>query len=294
MMPMTERDEFTGTPTTGHSWDGIRELNTPLPRWWLLTFYATVIWGLAYTIAYPAWPLISSATSGLLGYSSRSQVAGEIVAAKAAQGTLRDRVGAATAEEIRKNPDLLQFASAAGAAAFRVNCVQCHGSGAQGSTSYPNLNDDDWIWGGKLADIETTLLHGIRFAADPETRISDMPGFQRDAILDDKQIGDAAEYVLQLSGQEHDAAAAARGASVYADNCAACHGANGEGIHELGGPRLADGIWLYGGSREAIVAQIASPRQGVMPAWRGRLDDTTIKELAVYVHSLGGGEAPAE
>jgi cytochrome c oxidase cbb3-type subunit 3 len=293
-MSMNERDEVTGTETTGHSWDGIRELDTPLPRWWILTFYATVVWGLAYTIAYPAWPLISSATSGLLGYSSRARVVGEIAVAKEVQGALFERIAAASLDEIRKNPDLLQFASAGGGAAFRVNCVQCHGSGAQGFTSYPNLNDDDWIWGGRLADIETTLLNGIRYAPDPKTRVSDMPAFGGDAILDEKQIRDAAEYVVKLSGQEHDAAAAADGATIYADNCAACHGENGEGTRELGAPRLSDGIWLYGGSREAIMAQIGRPRQGVMPAWKDMLDDVTIKQLAVFVHSLGGGEAARE
>jgi cytochrome c oxidase cbb3-type subunit 3 len=288
-MAKIERDDITGTSTTGHEWDGIKELNTPLPRWWLWTFYGTILWALAYSIAYPAWPLVNSATKGLLGYSSRQEVTKEIAAATKAQAEWRDRIKAADILQISEDPKLFDFARAGGAAAFRVNCVQCHGSGAAGGKGYPNLNDDDWLWGGTYEEIHKTLTHGIRYAADPETRISQMPAFG-DGMLKREEIDETAEYVLALSGQPHDAALADKGSALFAQNCVSCHGSRGEGVREMGGARLNDAIWLYGSDKASIVAQITRPRQGVMPAWVGRLDDVTRKELAIYVYSLGGGE----
>ena len=283
-------DSISGTETTGHQWDGIKELNTPLPRWWLWTFYATVVWGLAYTVFYPAWPLVSSATSGILGYSSRAEVAEEIKDAKEAQSGLRQRISDSTLEEIRANEELFQFAVAGGTSAFLVNCSQCHGSGAAGSPGFPNLNDDVWLWGGTLDDIYTTIAHGIRFEQDEDTRISDMPAFSRDELLSSAEINDVADYVISLTRKDHDAAAAERGKAIFQENCAACHGENGQGMRELGAPALNDALWHYDGKRETIIAQIKAPKHGVMPAWAHRLDDVTIKQLAVYVHSLGGGE----
>lgn len=288
---MTEKhiDEATGVATTGHEWDGIRELNNPLPRWWVWTFYITIVWALAYTIAYPAWPMLSSATTGLLGYSSRADVRAELVAAEAAKGQYVEAVAAKSVEEILKDDTLRQFAIAAGAAAFKVNCVQCHGSGAQGSVGYPNLNDDDWIWGGGIDQIYHTVLHGIRFAEDDDTRISEMPAFGD--MLDATQIAQVSAYVASLSGGAvADQAMVEPGATVFADNCAACHGDDGKGNVELGAPNLTDAIWLRGEGESAIAAQVKAPKHGVMPAWGGRLGDTKVKELAVYVHSLGGGE----
>ncbi|WP_119390774.1 cytochrome-c oxidase, cbb3-type subunit III [Taklimakanibacter lacteus] len=288
-MSKIERDDISGTSTTGHEWDGIKELNTPLPRWWLWTFYGTIVWALAYSVVYPAWPLVNSATSGLFGYSSRGEVAKEIAEAAGAQGEWRDRIKAADFGQISQDPKLFEFARAGGAAAFKVNCIQCHGSGAAGGKGYPNLNDDDWLWGGTFEEIHTTLQNGVRFAGDNETRFSQMPAFG-DGMLSPDEISSTAEYVLSLSGQPHDAEAAAKGAPLYAANCVSCHGERGEGVRDVGGARLNDAIWLYGGGKESIVAQITRPRQGVMPAWGGRLDDVTIKELAIYVYSLGGGE----
>jgi cytochrome c oxidase cbb3-type subunit 3 len=289
-----ERDEITGTDTTGHEWDGIKELNTPLPRWWLWTFYACIAWALAYTVFYPAWPLVKGATPGILGYSSRADVVAEIDAAKTAQGAQLQKIAAASVDDILKDPDMLAFARAGGAAAFKVNCVQCHGSGAAGSPGYPNLNDDDWIWGGTAEQIHTTLQNGIRYTLNDDTRDSQMPAFGADDILTADQIGEVANYVISLSGGEADATAAEAGKTVFVDNCAACHGDNAKGNKELGAPNLVDAIWLYGGTVDAVKAQISKPRHGVMPAWAGRLDETTIKQLAVYVHSLGGGEANAQ
>ena len=290
-----EKDHVTGTDTTGHEWDGIKELNTPLPKWWIYTFWATVIWAIGYVIAYPAIPLIHGNTPGLLGYSSRADVEAALSVAKADQAKWADKISAANLDDIVKDPELLQFAQAAGAAAFKVNCVQCHGSGAQGGPGYPNLNDNDWLWGGTLDQIHTTVQNGIRYTANADTRDSQMPNFGADKVLTPEQIGDVANFAMSLSGGEGvDAAAADRGKQVFADNCAACHGDTGTGNKDLGAPNLTDKLWLYGGSVQAVMAQVNKPRHGVMPAWSGKLDETTIKELTVYVHSLGGGEATVQ
>jgi cytochrome c oxidase cbb3-type subunit 3 len=281
-------DEVSGISTTGHEWDGIRELNNPLPRWWVITFYITIAWAAAYTIAYPAWPLLSSATRGVLGYSSRNEVKNELAAAEAAKGKFVAAIQDKSVSEILSDDALREFAVAAGAATFKVNCVQCHGSGAQGSKGFPNLNDDDWLWGGKPDEIQQTIMHGIRFTSDPDTRQSEMPVFA-DIITPD-QIAQVSAYVASLSGKVGDASLVTPGAKVFADNCVACHGANAKGNKEFGAPDLTDAIWLYGSGETAIAAQVRAPKHGVMPAWLGRLGDTKVKELAVYVHSLGGGE----
>lgn len=285
-----EIDEISGTPTTGHSWDGIKELNTPLPRWWLWTFYATIVWGLAYTIFYPAWPLLTTHTKGTLGWSSRADLATEMKGADTARAQQALALENVDVTAILANEELRVIAEAGGHSLFKVNCVQCHGAGAQGAAGYPNLNDDDWIWGGTGEAIYTTLKNGVRHPGNDDTRVSEMPAFGRDGIIEAAQISDVAWFVLKLSRQEHEAEAALRGETVYAENCASCHGEKGEGVRDLGGPRLADAIWLYGGDYANLVTQIHGPKQGVMPAWGARLGETAIKQLAVYVHGLGGGE----
>ena len=281
-------DDVSGIPTTGHEWDGIKELNNPLPRWWVITFYMTIAWAIGYMIAYPAWPLLSSATKGVLGYSSRNEVKNELAAAEAAKGKFVTAIQGKSVSEILGDDALREFAVAAGAATFKVNCVQCHGSGAQGSKGFPNLNDDDWLWGGKPDQIQQTIMHGIRFTSDPDTRQSAMPAFA-DIITPD-QIAQVSAFVASLSGKVGDASLVTPGAKVFADNCVACHGANAKGNKEFGAPDLTDAIWLYGSGETAIAEQVRAPKHGVMPAWLGRLGDTKVKELAVYVHSLGGGE----
>jgi len=283
-------DDPTGTEFVGHEWDGIEELNTPLPRWWLWTFYATVVWAVAYTIAYPAWPMISGATKGLLGWSSRGELAEEISLADQARVSVGERLVATDIDKLPGNDALLQQARAGGAAAFRVNCVQCHGAGAAGNQrlGYPNLNDDDWLWGGTMADIEYTIAHGIRQAGADE-RQGLMPTF--DGAFDGDQVDALVDHVLSLSGK---AEANAQGAQLFADNCAACHGPQGTGLRQFGSPNLADAIWLRGSSREAIREQILRPRMGAMPGFGERLDPATVKMLTAYVHSLGGGEAITE
>jgi cytochrome c oxidase cbb3-type subunit 3 len=284
-----EVDVVTGIETTGHEWDGIKELNKPLPRWWVWTFYATIVWAIGYWIVYPAFPTLSGYTRGMIGYSQRTTVADEVNAARAAQGTLRDKLAATPLGEVGRDPDLLRFAMAGGGAAFQTNCAPCHGRGAQGFAGYPNLNDDDWIWGGSIEDIHKTISNGIR-SEHKETRGVQMPRYGLDKLLEDAQITDVAEHVLSLTGKSTDAAAAARGAKVFADQCASCHGPDGKGKLDQGAPNLADGIWLYGGSRPAVIESIRTGRGGMMPAWVGRLDPVTVKSLAVYVHSLGGGK----
>ena len=287
---MTEKhiDEVSGVSTTGHEWDGIRELDNPMPRWWLWTFYATVVWAVAYTVAYPAWPLLTSATKGVLAYSSRGEVKQELAAARSAQEKYIAAIKAKSVNEIEADGSLRDFATAAGAAIFRVNCVQCHASGAQGSPGFPNLNDDEWLWGGSADQIHKTITHGIRFADDPDTHTSEMPAFAE--MLSAGQIGDVSAYVASLSGPVSDPAKVEPGSKVFAESCAACHGANAKGNRELGAPDLTDAIWLYGSGERAIAQQVRAPKNGVMPAWGARLGDVKVKELAVYVHSLGGGE----
>jgi cytochrome c oxidase cbb3-type subunit 3 len=284
-----EVDRVTGIATTGHEWDGIKELNRPLPKWWVYTFYATIIWSFGYWVAYPAFPTINDYTRGLLGYSQRATVAEEVAAAKAAQAGMRDQLGKTALADVRKDPELLRFAVAGGNAAFQTNCAPCHGRGAQGFAGYPNLNDDDWLWGGGIDDIHKTILHGIRSEAK-ETRASQMPRYGLDNLFTREQVADVTEHVFSLSGKAQDQAASARGATLFKEQCAACHGDDGKGKADLGAPNLTDGIWLYGGSREAIAESIRTGRGGVMPRWQGRLDPVTTKALAVYVHSLGGGK----
>jgi cytochrome c oxidase cbb3-type subunit III len=278
--------------TTGHSWDGIEELNNPLPRWWVWVFYACIVWGIGYSIAYPAWPLITGATPGLLGASTRADVAAEIAAVDAANAAIKEKLIAADLNGIGTDPELATYAENAGAAVFRTNCTTCHGSGAAGfeGRGYPNLLDDDWLWGGTMEDIHLTITHGIRNTTDPEARYSEMPKFGTDGILDETQIAQVTEHVLAISGQEHDAALASEGATLFAENCAACHMEDGSGDRTQGAPRLTDAIWLYGGSREKIIETVTKARFGVMPNWNQRLSEDEIRAVAFYVHGRGGGE----
>lgn len=284
-------DSETGVETVGHEWDGIEELNNPLPRWWLLTFYACILFSIGYVIVYPAIPLLSKGTEGLWGWSSRGDLAAETQKVEAGRASLMAQLTATPIEKLAENPELMRAAISGGKAAFRVNCVQCHGAGAGGSTGYPNLNDDEWLFGGNLAEIEQTITHGIRQPGDDQTRPGAlMPSFGRDGILTAPQVEDTVTYVRTLSGKEQPNAASARGAALYAANCVACHGPDGKGNRQLGAPNLTDAIWLYGSSREAIAGSVNNAHAGVMPAWNTKLDTATIRMLAAYVHSLGGGE----
>lgn len=284
-------DAFTGTATTGHEWDGVRELNNPLPRWWLWIFYATIVWSVGYWVVYPAWPLVTTYTKGLFGYATRSAIVDDLNALKAQRAAFTDKIAAASLQDIVADPQLLSFARAQGRAAFADNCAPCHGAGGGGAKGYPNLNDDDWMWGGKLDDIALTITHGVRSSSDQARTGAAMPAFGRDGMLPRADLAAAADYVRSLSNLPLEAKAdVARGKKVFAENCASCHGEDAKGNRELGAPNLTDGIWLYGSSKPEIIESVWNGRGGMMPAWGGRLDPTTIKALAVYVHTLGGGE----
>jgi len=281
-------DEVSGVETTGHEWDGIRELNNPMPRWWVWTFYVTILWAIGYVVVYPAIPMLTSATKGYLGYSSRAELQQDLDQAKAGQAKFHEMIAAKSVEEIDADPALREFAIAGGASAFKVNCATCHGSGASGGPGFPNLNDDDWLWGGDLQSIQTTIAHGIRFDEDADTHVSEMPAFGD--ILNKDQTKEVAAYVWGLTNTPSDPALATAGKQIFLDNCAACHGEDAKGKAEMGAPDLADAIWLKGRGEEAIIRQVTTPKHGVMPAWSARLGDTTVKELTIFVHSLGGGK----
>jgi len=290
MPTKAEKDAVTGQQIRGHAWDGIHELDTPLPKWWLYVLYATILWSAVYVVLYPSIPGLDGYVRGTLGYSSRTELADRVAEAQAAQAGFRERIAAADMAAIAADPELAGFAAAGGRAAFANNCATCHGQGGAGRPGgYPVLADDDWIWGGTPDAILHTVRVGIR-SDHPDTRISDMPRFGADALLTAQQIDEVTQAVLALSNRADDPAQAARGAAVFAENCAVCHGETGQGNPELGAPDLADAIWLYGGDADAIRASIALPHAGMMPAWEGRLDPVTLKMVAHYVHGLGGGQ----
>lgn len=282
-------DAPTGTQTVGHEWDGIEELDTPMPRWWVLTFWACIVWALGYVVLFPAIPMLNGATQGVWNWSSRGQFEQELKAEALRRAPITNALAAIPVEQLAGNEKLYQAAIEGGRAAFKVHCVQCHGSGAAGSKGYPNLNDDDWLWGGDLASIHYTLTNGVRQPDHEATRFSQMPAFA--GMLANGEIDAVTSYVRSLSGLEKASAKSATGATVFAANCASCHGVDGKGLREFGAPNLTDGIWLYGGDKASLTTTVNKARYGVMPRWDNRLDPVTIKMLSAYVHSLGGGEA---
>lgn len=283
-----EIDPITGTATTGHDWDGIKELNTPLPRWWLWSFYACIVWAVGYWVVYPAWPLLTTSTQGVLGYHTRTAIIDDLAELKAQRGPMMDQLASASVPEIAGSPQLLDFARAQGRVAFADNCAPCHGAGGGGAKGYPNLNDDDWLWGGKLADIEQTIRYGAR-SGHEKAHQGNMPPFA--GVLKPNEMSAAADFVRSLSGLPAEAGVdLAVGKKLFADNCAVCHGEAGKGNRELGSANLTDGIWLYGSDKTTIELGIKNGRGSVMPAWQGRLSEPTVKALTVYVYSFGGGE----
>ncbi len=290
MSDQQKRPDDLDYETTGHAWDGILEYNKPLPRWWLWTFYVTIVWGVIYTIAYPAWPMIERATPGLLGYSTRGEVAAEIAAVDASNADINAQLVSVELAAIADDPALMGYAQNAGGAVFRTWCAQCHGAGAAGAEGYPNLLDDDWLWGGSIEAIHETISHGIRNEEDPAARWSEMPAFGRDELLTTGEIDSVVNYVMSLSGTPQDASVVEAGATVYADQCAACHMDDASGDVYGGAPNLADAIWLYGGSYDAIAYTVSNARFGVMPPWTERLSEAELRAVSTYVHSLGGGE----
>ena len=274
--------------TTGHTWDGIEEYNKPLPRWWVWVFYLTIIWGIGYTIAYPAWPMLERATPGLLGYSTRAEVAADIAAVDAANAPINAKLVATDLTEIAADAELNTYATNAGRAVFLTGCAQCHGSGAAGAKGYPNLLDDDWLWGGDIESIHETVSYGIRNTQSDMARWSEMPAFGE--FLEKEEISQVVNYAMSLSGTPEDATKVAAGEVVFADNCSACHADDASGDRLQGAPNLKDAIWLYGGDYEALTATVTDSRFGVMPSWSDKLTEAEIRAVSVYVHQLGGGE----
>ncbi|HEX2817542.1 MAG TPA: cytochrome-c oxidase, cbb3-type subunit III [Phenylobacterium sp.] len=288
---MSERkiDEPTGVETTGHEWDGIRELDNPLPRWWLWTWYACIAVAVVYWVLMPAWPGLHGYTKGILHQSDRVKVVHDLAKLKALRGAEGAQLQTASLEEIERDPKLQAYAMAAGQALFGDNCATCHGQGGTGGKGYPNLRDDVWLWGGSLEQIQHTITYGVR-TGEPGAGNTLMPAFGRDQMLKDGQIDDLTEYVVALSHRRANPAAVARVAQLFTDQCASCHGPLGKGDQSRGIPNLTDNEWLYGSTREAIRDQIVNGRGGVMPTWGKRFDPQTIKALTVYIHANAGGQ----
>lgn len=286
-----EKDKITGVETTGHEWDGIKELNNPAPRWWLWVFFVTVLFSIGYWVVYPSWPTLTGSTKGNAGWTQYRQLKQQQGEIEAMHTKYDARFSTASLQQIANDSELYEYARAGGAVAFKDNCAACHGTGAQGGKGYPNLNDDDWIWGGTLDQIYATIRYGIR-SAHEQAHISQMPAFGKDGILKSEEIAQVAEYVQKLheGDKAQKTAGYLKGQDIFGKNCASCHGDKGEGMTDTGAARLSDDIWLYGSDRNSIIATITYARAGMMPDWENRLSDNTIKQLAVYVHSLGGGK----
>lgn len=294
-------DSVSGIETTGHEWDEIQELNNPMPRWWLWVWFATIVWGAWYVVVYPTWPTSDGSTAGTSGYTQYKELYQSQQEILARQAKYLEGFEKASFDEVLKDPALYTFAVTGGKIAFKDNCATCHGSGGAGAKGYPNLNDDDWLWAGDIDGIYETLLHGIR-ADNLDTRLSQMPAFGKEGLLNRQQIDSVVDYVLSLSPQyQHDdghhgkvrevsAESLQKGAAVFQENCASCHGADAKGDRSVGAPNLTDAIWLYGSDRADVFTSVYNSRAGVMPAWKQRLDDNTIRQLTLYVHQLGGGE----
>lgn len=283
-----EIDQISGVETTGHEWDGLKELNNPAPRWWLWVFYVCCIWSAWYWVVYPAWPTLSGSTEGKYGWTQYKKLENEQAEIVARQETYLKKFSQASFSDVMNDQELYAFANAGGAAAFKDNCATCHGSGGAGAKGYPNLNDDDWLWGGTVEDIYQTIMYGIRSAHD-ETRTSTMPAFGRDGLLKKEEVNAVVDYALTLSGGKQKETYE-QGQVIFAQQCASCHGPEGKGGRDFGAPNLTDAIWLYGKDRDTVYKTVYYGRNGVMPAWADRLDQNTIRQLSVYVHQLGGGE----
>ncbi|PHR92848.1 MAG: cytochrome-c oxidase, cbb3-type subunit III [Robiginitomaculum sp.] len=279
-------DEYSGTETTGHEWDGIEELNTPMPRWWLGIMFVSIIWSIGYVILMPAFPLLHGYSKGILGFSDRVRVSEAVSKMHADRSVQSQQLVGADFETIRADPNLMRFAMAQGKSLFGDNCETCHGARGRGFTGYPNLNDDIWLWGGSYEDIRQTITYGIRADHD-ETRLSSMVAYGRDEFLSSGEIDDLVQFVLSLSDPTTQNT---RGAALFTQNCVSCHGAEGRGTRENGAPDLTDADWLYGGDPASVRTTLFNGREGVMPNWNERLGADQIAALSIYVHSLGGGE----
>jgi cytochrome c oxidase cbb3-type subunit 3 len=286
-MALGERDEFSGHMTTGHEWNGIKELNAPVPRIIWMFLITTTILAVIWTILMPSWPGVHGYFRGLLGVDQRISVAETVAQGVAERAGWTAQITNADFATIQANPALMGIVNETGEALFGDNCAACHGTRGTGNNGYPNLAAAPMMWGDEPETIMETIRVGIN-SAHPETRLAQMLAFGRDKMLDQGQIELVAEYVQSLSDPA--IASTAEGATVFADNCAGCHGSDAKGIAGSGAPNLTDAFWIYGGDRASIRQSIHNGRQGLMPTWEGRLSPLDIKLLALYVLELRSGQ----
>jgi cytochrome c oxidase cbb3-type subunit 3 len=287
-MGILERDPHTGYMTTGHEWTGIKELNTPVPRAVYFFLITTALFAVVYWVLMPAWPIGTTYTKGLLGIDQRSTVNQSLKQATLDRASWSSRIEAEDFTQIRNDPNLMQVVRATGRTLFGDNCAACHGRNATGGPGYPNLTTNAWLWGGTPETIAETIRVGIN-SAHPETRTSQMMAFGRDGILPPADVENVIAFVRSLSNSGSHGVPAdkiAAGKSVFANNCASCHGENGKGNTELGAPDLTDATWIYGGDPESLYTTIWGGRQGHMPTWEGRLSKLERKILALYLADL--------
>ena len=289
-MEVSERDAATGRETTGHEWNGIKELDTPIPRGVLMFLIVTHIWAIAWWFFVPAWPLGQTYTKGLLGVDQQTTVEARVVEGQQQRSAWTTRLEAEPYEAILADEALMKTVRDTGRQLFGDNCAACHGRDGRGRANYPDLTDDDWLWGGGPELIEQTMRGGIN-TAHPDTRIGQMPAFGRDQMLDREQVRNAAAYVYSLTNPDYSTPENLdridAGHEVFVSTCAACHGDNGQGNLDVGAPNLTDARWIYGGDLDTIIASVHGGRQGHMPTWDERLTTAEIRTLAVYVHDLG-------
>lgn len=283
-----ERDPHTGHMTTGHEWNGITELNTPVPKVIWLFLISTVIFAVGYWILMPTWPIGRTYTKGLLGDDVRHDVTQSVKQAALDRSVWSARIEKESFADIRKDPRLMEAVRESGRALFGDNCAACHGRTAQGGKGFPNLTTNSWLWGGTPEAIFDTIRVGIN-SAHPETRVSQMPAFGKDGMLPRPDIDKAIAFVRSLSqpdAKDIDPAKAAAGKDVFAANCASCHGEDAKGNIEMGAPNLTDQFWIYGGDQASIAETLWGGRQGHMPTWENRLSVLDRKILALYLVDL--------
>lgn len=289
-MSVEEVDGPSGQQTTGHEWNGIKELDTPVPRGVLMFLIVTHLFAILWWVLMPTWPLGDTYTKGLLKTDQHKTVAQELHAAQVSKAAWLDKIKTAPFSELQADEALMGFVKRTGNQLFGDNCAACHGRDAKGAANYPDLTDEDWIWGGGPEKIAETLRVGVN-APHKESRSSQMPAFGQDSLLDAAQVKSVSSYVFSLSNPAFstpkNVAMIEAGRELFVGNCAACHGENAQGNAEMGAPNLTDRTWIYGGKLEELVASIHGGRQGHMPTWDARLSSSDIKILSLYVHSLG-------
>ncbi len=292
-MRASERDPVTGRETTGHEWNGIKELDTPVPRGVLIFLVVTHIWAIGWWFFAPAWPVGTTYTKGLLGIDQRTSVEEQLLEGQRIRSVWLTRLETEAYDSILADEGLMHTVRGTGRQLFGDNCAACHGRDGRGRAGYPDLTDDDWLWGGGPELIEQTLRYGIN-SDHPDSRIAQMPAFGRDDMLDRGQVRSVAFYVYSLSNPDYSTddnlGRIEAGREVFETTCAACHGEEAQGVADVGAPNLTDSRWVYGGDLQTIINTVHGGRQGHMPTWDERLTDAEIRTLSLYVHDLGASQ----